>query len=630
MPPPTRPSVDPADPAAPAAPAGTAAAGPTLFERVLADEPGVRSACLAQLHVAEACGDLHAAGLAATAALLHTLASFADFRGLTELLSAFDRFRAARSAGMLEPARADNLRADAVQLCLPDLDHQRLHDAPALHALRERLFDAVRSGTGMAADERVLMGKLLADHLGMRNDMAQLDRCIALVTGVVLEGQVGPPWQGRWWLLVAANAEYRGQLDMAQEALQLAQAVAQRCGLPEVAYGVARGEMTLALRAADLMRAQRAFQQLEQLRMHVRPALLPHGLRAQATLQLRRGEYEAALERTALVLDLCRDHEVPERDRAGYIEMKAIACTGLGRHAEAVATLQALRPTQDAGQRDVLEALIAMAAAVGALADADASASAARQQVAHAVRLCVAAKYSRFLMSHPGWAARVAAIALDDGVCIEFVAAAVRERVLAPPEPWREVWPWKLRVRVLGGLEVRRDEALLSGIAGKAQKRPLELLVLLAAHPAGLASAELIDTLWPSLDADAPKASLQMAIARLRKWLDLPEAVRVADGRVSLHPALVWTDVAGFEAAAAQGEVEVALRLYRGALLAGEPLQGLAAQARDRVAAQLVGLVLKAGAELHAAGRPAEARALYARGLAAEPGAGVLRRALAG
>ena len=61
------------------------------------------------------------------------------------------------------------------------------------------------------------------------------------------------------------------------------------------------------------------------------------------------------------MLDLCEDHDVPERDRAGHIEQRAHALMGPGRHGNAVALFESLRPTQRAGQALVLEAVIAVA-----------------------------------------------------------------------------------------------------------------------------------------------------------------------------------------------------------------------------------------------------------------------------
>ncbi|OYU73239.1 MAG: hypothetical protein CFE45_37875, partial [Burkholderiales bacterium PBB5] len=229
-------------------------------------------------------------------------------------------------------------------------------------------------------------------------------------------------------------------------------------------------------------------------------------------------------------------HEVPLRDRAGYVEQRAHALTGLGRHTEAVALLEALRPTQVGGQAQVLEAIIAMSRTVQALAEGAADAPAHALQ---AIRLSAAVGFHSFLMSFPHWAARIVAIGLAAGVETAFLTHAVRERRLPPPDVGLPGWPWAVQVNAFGALQVRRDGQPLGSQAGKAQKKPLELLALLAVCPAGWEVEALIDRLWPSLEADAPKASLEMAITRLRKWLAVPEAVRVANGRVALHPALV-------------------------------------------------------------------------------------------
>lgn len=599
-----------------------------LIDQVLREQPLVHEACLTQLHRAQASGDLAGAWRAATAGLLHTLCTFADFRHWRELLAAFERCEAQYAAAGRHPGALDGLRADAVHLTLPGLDDARSYEDPALLPRRQRVFEAVRSGAGLQPDERVMLAKLLVDHDGMRNDLARVEHLQALLNDIVRAPGVSPLWQGRWWTLVMANAEYWGQIVLAREALALAQALLEQHDLPELALAVARQEVLLALRADDMARGQRAWAAIERLRAHVRPALLPQGLRAQAALQLRRGEYGAALERTALILALCEDHEVPERDRAGYIELRSVACTGLGRHDEALAILEGLAPTQHGGQQDVLQALIALARAVKAL-DAQPPDPEAQALALEAIRRCEALGFTRFLSSFPVWAARVAAIALDAGVAVEFVESALRERALPPPEPWRERWPWRLRVQVLGGLQVWRDGVLITGLGAappgrpgasrRPQRRPLELLAWLTAHPGGLPAETLMDMLWPSLDAEAPKASLEMAVMRLRKSLDSPEAVRVADGRIGLHPGWVFSDVAGFEAAAAAGQVLPALDLYRGPLLAGERLSPGLQQTRERLAARLAGVVLDALRSLRAQGQEAEAAALQARALAAEP-----------
>jgi hypothetical protein len=518
------------------------------------------------------------------------------------------------------------VRADAVRLGRPLLHHRYGFDDPALGPARQHVAAALRAGSPVPADERVLLAKVLLDFDGLREpDGAALERLLVLMQETV--PRASPRWQAAWWRLQAQCMEFIGQTTVAQASAEQLQQLAAQSDDPELALAMACEEMRLALHADDRPRAERAFRAIEQQRPRVRPALLPHGLRAQVSLLLRRGEFGAALERSQLTLDLCAEHEVPERDRAGYIEQQAHALTGLGRHAEAVALLESLRATQGGGQREVLEAIVAMARAVQALDEGRADAQA---RALEAVRRAGAIGFHRFLMSFPAWAAQIAGIGLAAGVEVEFLTKAIRERRLVPAGAARADWPWTLHVQVLGALRVRRDGAPLGGVGGKAQRKPLELLALLAAHPSGLDSGTLIDALWPSLEADAPRASLEMTISRLRKWLACPEAVRVADGRVLLNAERVWTDVAAFEQAVQAGDAAAALAAYTGPLLQGERLQGIAAQARERLALRLAACVLQAAATLREAGRDADALALLSRGLAAEPSAAGLQAALRG
>ena len=133
-----------------------------------------------------------------------------------------------------------------------------------------------------------------------------------------------------------------------------------------------------------------------------------------------------------------------------------------------------------------------------------------------------------------------------------------------------------LCIHLLGTRQAERDGLPL---AAAAQRKPMDLLVLLAAHPAcKLPVAQVIDQLWPSLEMDAPRAALDMAVSRLRKLLGQPRAVAIVDGRVQLNEALVWSDVAEFQrlldaagrcpdGRERQATTEQALALYRGPLL---------------------------------------------------------------
>jgi hypothetical protein len=574
---------------------------------LLAGSMGLRETLRQLLRAEQERGDRAAAARVATLLLLHTLADFGDFRGMADAMAAFD-------VQALPPT--DALRADAVRLNLPSLHHRFSHDDPTLIPVRDRLFDALRVGMHLPVDERVMLSKLLIDHHSMRNDFALCAHVLALMQDVVAGASLR--WQAWWWQLAAEVHLHTGDRALARADLANLQALLPRVESPDILLAHACEDMRQALHVGDLQHAERVFRTIEQLRPRVRPALLPYGLRVQTLLLLRRREYGAALERAQLALQLSRDHERPERDFAGYVELRAYALIGLGLHGEAVAVFESQLATQASGQREVAEVLIALARTVQAL---DAGSAAGPELAIDALRRAAAIRFHRFLMSLPDWAARITAIGLEAGVETEFLIHVVRERKLAPPDRSSPHWPWALQIEAFGALRVRRDGEPLGGQGGKAQRKPLELLALLAAYPGGIETDRLVDALWPSLEADAPKASLEMAITRLRRWLGLADAVRVADGRVALHAAIVWSDVAAFEQACDVGDAARALALYRAALLPTEPL---VADRRERLAARLVSVVLEAAPRL----APASARSLLARALAVEPQHAALRAAL--
>src|SRR6185369_6191194 len=100
------------------------------------------------------------------------------------------------------------------------------------------------------------------------------------------------------------------------------------------------------------------------------------------------------------------------------------------------------------------------------------------------------------------------------------------------------------------------------------------------------------------------------------------------DGRVSLCPKTVWTDVRAFEhlvkhalgAASIDGEAaDRALPLYRGSLFADEPEIAGAAEGGRTLMAKFARLVGRRAEQLDQHGNFAAAAALFERAVTAEP-----------
>jgi DNA-binding SARP family transcriptional activator/tetratricopeptide (TPR) repeat protein len=123
----------------------------------------------------------------------------------------------------------------------------------------------------------------------------------------------------------------------------------------------------------------------------------------------------------------------------------------------------------------------------------------------------------------------------------------------------------QVRIRLLGGFSVELPGGIT--VAEWPSRRAAELVQLLALAPgARLTRDEVIDALWPRLDAQAGGANLRKAAHFVRRALNDTEALELKGGQVALFPrATLVTDVAEFEAAA--GSQTGAAALYSGRLL---------------------------------------------------------------
>ena len=159
-----------------------------------------------------------------------------------------------------------------------------------------------------------------------------------------------------------------------------------------------------------------------------------------------------------------------------------------------------------------------------------------------------AAKVFNYLISLPEARAGVSALALREGVETEFVLAALTLAPVPPPAWADEHWPWAMSLRCFGGFQNIAKFAEGQS-ASKASSRPLNLLMLIAAHGAhGLTVADASDALWPELDADQAENTLSMTLLRLRRLHAEADLIQRNAGWLHLNPTRVWTDVTALEA----------------------------------------------------------------------------------
>ncbi|HXX10548.1 MAG TPA: BTAD domain-containing putative transcriptional regulator [Burkholderiales bacterium] len=215
--------------------------------------------------------------------------------------------------------------------------------------------------------------------------------------------------------------------------------------------------------------------------------------------------------------------------------------------------------------------------------------------------------------------------ALREGTGVAKIKAWIMHYQIDPGEEAPEVWPWPVRLYLLGGLRVVcRNQPL--HFKRKAPQKPLELLVLLsAAGPGGLTSRVVADRLWPDLEADAAAINVDTNVYRLRKLLGVDDAVVSTQGHVALNKMRCWVDAWSFERLASQcthalrdAQVKIAgqaLDLYKGPLLNQGGDQSWMLAFREQLARRMIQLTELAGRALEDNGDLDSAIELYQHSL---------------
>src|SRR4051794_17135800 len=168
-----------------------------------------------------------------------------------------------------------------------------------------------------------------------------------------------------------------------------------------------------------------------------------------------------------------------------------------------------------------------------------------------------------------------------------------------------------LHVRLLGELEAQAGDRT---IEPPASRRAWSLLAWLALHPGEHPRGTVAARFWPDVLDSSARASLRSAAWALRRALgdEAEEALTGGRDRIGLT---CTTDVAAFDAHVAAGELEEAVALSRGPLLADLD-EDWVLEARD-AHAECLGAALARLAE--AAATPQDAVAWARRRLALDP-----------
>jgi len=207
--------------------------------------------------------------------------------------------------------------------------------------------------------------------------------------------------------------------------------------------------------------------------------------------------------------------------------------------------------------------------------------------------------------------ANLCARALIAGIEVTYAQNIIRTHklVLQSPPYHIENWPWQLKIYTFGMFQIIKEGKPLQ-FPGKAQKMPLELLMVLISYGGTEVSIEkIMDALWYETDGDMARSAFSTTLNRLRNLIGIKEAIQLRAGKVTVDKNYCWVDIWAFVRALDEAETlwekgekqqaivlyEKAVTLYKGHFFAGESEEPWMIPLRERLKNKFLDAILKLG-----------------------------------
>lgn len=204
---------------------------------------------------------------------------------------------------------------------------------------------------------------------------------------------------------------------------------------------------------------------------------------------------------------------------------------------------------------------------------------------------------------------RLCSLAIENGVIIGYAQELIKKHNLVPDGTAQELedWPWPVKLYTLGRFElVVKGKKVKFG--KKRQEKPMLLLMAIAAFGGrNIDSYRLLEALWPDADGAIGQQNLATTLHRLRKILNIENAVIFSKGAVTLNPEVFWVDIWAVERAmghislalenglqnrenmsSISPQVEKALELYRGHFLSNDGSESWMIASRERLRSKFI------------------------------------------
>jgi ATP/maltotriose-dependent transcriptional regulator MalT/DNA-binding SARP family transcriptional activator len=512
----------------------------------------------------------------------------------------------------------------------------RQPDHPDLDACAKRL-DALIDGEP-DVNARMMAASTLFNYLNWKDKSETADALVARIEPVLADPAVTPLMQ-LWWRTHASFWHYiNGRYEKSASVIAEARAIAERYGLEAYLFEIDHAETSALISKGDYAAAKAQVGAIERRLSPSRRMDWAYFYNLRAGLEQRLGQHGAAIADAERAVALARETGLPTMQVPHFLARLAHSRIAAGERESGLRTLdEAIELSSGADRRTFEQQRELILSGF----DVDAGDNASAENRLRAVLADYRARnQSVFLRQRGDLGSKLADFALEHDIEPDYVRVLIERNGLLAPADAGARWPFRLRVRVLGSFELLRDGVPVR-FSGKAQQRPLDLLKLaVALGGRDVDSQQLTSALWPDADGAAAKTSFDSTLFRLRKLLDVDDALTLAGGKLALSRALCWTDVWALDAtlaAADSARVDDAhavaraarrlLEAYRGNLLASDEDAWLA-KPRDALRSRFVRALMRLGEALERGEDWAGAIDVYRRGLEADNLAEPLYRGL--
>jgi LuxR family transcriptional regulator, maltose regulon positive regulatory protein len=522
----------------------------------------------------------------------------------------------------------DQLLAWTGMLRAVDFAQDYRSDAPAVRRLTLRLLErlAVRTSAD-TANLRLMASMVLIDHAGSTGKAEIFERAVDSVLADLAASDVAPWVRGGWLVnFGSVTSRYfsyakRGfPYTSPEQALRAAVAIGEREGLRGVEFGALYHLQLLMKMRNDWSEFATVIGRIAEISDSRYTTQVAVAADCEAALHTRHKRFATAFRACDRFMAAIEAANEPPIERWPHFITKFQVLLAAGKPDEAAAFLNDLIGLFDGAVRQRTQVCVLAANAFAAKWQGSGDYASALRTFLAELR---ASTWTAVLINLPEHLAELCADGLALRIEPELCTTLIRRRALAPPESRPALWPWPLRIFVLGEFRLELEGVAVNAGA-KTPTRSLDILRVLAISKDHTCSLQdLHEWLWPDADGDQAKAACEQALHRLRKSLSVPDLIAQREGKLYLAPGKVWVDLEDWERSLtlalresnAERSMQKVLDDFRGPLFHLERVASWALPATERVRSKFIDLVGRLARNREASGNPSAARAAYLRAI---------------